>query len=315
MIRRVAVAIPVKNGARYLAEVLAAVAEQEIDADVETLVIDSGSTDGSHEIAREAGARVVEIAAEQFGHGRTRNFAFELTDSECVTFLTQDATLASVRWLASLVARLDAESRVGLSFGPHLPRPDTPIPIARELEEFFRSFSPDGAGRVDSSVDAGEPATGFFSNVNSAILRACWEEVRFRDVAYSEDQAFARDALAAGWRKAYAPDAPVLHAHDYPFTNFMRRYFDEYRGLRATTGHVEPFRVTRVARTVVRNALDDDRYAAGHGAAGVDRVVGGLRSLRHHAGRAAFAAVGARADRIPQALVRGLSLERHGHRK
>ena len=308
-LRRIAVAIPVKDGARFLAEVLAALASQEIDAEVETLVIDSGSSDGSLAIAREADAQVVEIAPGEFGHGRTRNLAFELTDSDCVAFLTQDATPAGDRWLASLVAPLDAVARIGLAFGPHLPRADTHVSIARELDEFFRSFSPGGSARVDSAVDAGEPATGFFSNVNSAILRACWEEVRFRDVSYSEDQAFARDALAAGWRKAYVPEAAVLHAHDYPFTTFMRRYFDEYRGLRTTTGHVEPFRVTKVARTVVRHALDDDRYAAERGAAGAKRLVSGLRSLRHHAGRAAFAAAGARADRLPPGLARKLSLE------
>jgi glycosyltransferase involved in cell wall biosynthesis len=249
---RVTVAIPVKDGARYLAEVLAEVAAQELDAQVETLVIDSGSSDGSVEIARAAGARVVEIAPEEFGHGRTRNLAFDLADSECVAFLTQDATPASPHWLANLIAPLDAEAGVGLSFGPHLRRSGTATPIARELEEFFGSFSPKGETRLDAAVDGADARTGFFSNVNSAILRECWEEVRFRDVAYSEDQAFAHDALAAGWRKAYVPDAAVLHAHDYPFTTFMRRYFDEYRGLKATTGHVESFRAARVARTVMR---------------------------------------------------------------
>jgi O-antigen biosynthesis protein len=306
---RVTVAIPVKDGARYLAELLAAVADQQVEAEVETLVIDSGSSDGSVDVARATGARVVEIAPEEFGHGRTRNLAFDLADSGCMAFLTQDATPAGPRWLASLLAPLDAEARVGLSFGPHLPRPDTGTPISRELEQFFGSFSPSGETRLDSAVDPAEPRTGFFSNVNSAILRDCWEEVRFRDVSYAEDQAFARDALAAGWRKAYVPGAGVLHAHDYPFATFMRRYFDEYRGLRATTGHVEPFRPAGVARTVVRNTLDDDRYAAEQGAGPVDRLATGLRSLRHHAGRAAFSAAGARADRLPGKLERLLSLE------
>jgi hypothetical protein len=30
----------------------------------------------------------------------------------------------------------------------------------------------------------------------------------------------------------------VLHAHDSPAVGFMRRYFDEYRGLRQT-GHIK----------------------------------------------------------------------------
>ena len=41
------------------------------------LVVDSGSRDGSVEIARAHGARVIEIAPAEFGHGRTRNLAAE----------------------------------------------------------------------------------------------------------------------------------------------------------------------------------------------------------------------------------------------
>ena len=106
----------------------------------------------------------------------------------------------------------------------------------------------------------------FLSNVNAAYRRACWEEIRFEDVAYSEDQAFGR-ALAAHprWRKAYHPGAAVLHAHDYPPFEFMRRYFDEYRGLRETIGHVEPIGVRSTVRDVRRLVAADRRYMADAG--------------------------------------------------
>jgi rhamnosyltransferase len=52
----VTVAIPVKDGERYLGEVLEAVAGQELALERETVVIDSGSSDRSVEIARAAGA-------------------------------------------------------------------------------------------------------------------------------------------------------------------------------------------------------------------------------------------------------------------
>ncbi len=56
---RVSVVIPVKDGARYLEELLAALRREGAD---EVLVIDSGSRDGSVAIARAAGAEVLEIA-------------------------------------------------------------------------------------------------------------------------------------------------------------------------------------------------------------------------------------------------------------
>ncbi len=38
----------------------------------------------------------------------------------------------------------------------------------------------------------------FLSNVNACYSRACWEEMRFAELDYSEDQAFGRAMLEAG---------------------------------------------------------------------------------------------------------------------
>jgi glycosyltransferase involved in cell wall biosynthesis len=303
------VIVPVKDGERYLAEVLEALAGQRFDGELEVLVVDSGSTDGSLEIARLAGARVLEIPPGAFGHGRTRNFAAEHAGGEQLAFLTQDATPADEHWLARLVSALDEGERVGFAFGPHAPRPDTPPMLARELVEFFGSFTRDGRIRVDEAADPAEPASGYFSNVNACILRSCWAEVRFRDVPYAEDHAFARDAFAAGWRKAFAPEAAVLHAHDYPFWQFMQRYFDEYRGLRDTLGHVEPLSAGHVRRLVARGVRGDLSYMRSAGYGRTSRLKWGVRSARHHGGRAVFSAVGSRAERVPKSARRLLSLE------
>jgi glycosyltransferase involved in cell wall biosynthesis len=308
---RVTVVVPVKDGARYLGELLEAVAGQRVDAEVEVLVVDSGSRDDSVEIARGRGARIIEIAPEEFGHGRTRNLAAERSAGDVIVFLTQDATPASETWLARLVAPLDPAARVGMSFGPHLPRPGTSPMIARELTEFFGSFTAEEL-RVDAEPDPSDPATGFFSNVNSAVLRECWDEVRFRDVQYAEDQAFARDAMAAGWRKAFVPAAGALHAHDYPFAEFMRRYFDEYRGLRETIGHVEPLGPARLAHNVRAQVGRDLGYMRAQGVSGPARAAWSLRSARHHAGRAIASALGSRHERMPQRVAQRLSLEGRG---
>ena len=97
----------------------------------------------------------------------------------------------------------------------------------------------------------------FLSNVNACYSRACWAEIRFPEVAYAEDQAFAKAMLAAGWLKAYHPGAAVLHAHDYTPGEFMRRYFDEYRGLRETIGHVEDMSPRTVAGVTRRQVAAD----------------------------------------------------------
>ena len=159
--------------------------------------------------------------------------------------------------------------------------------IARELTEFFAGFSPDGRPALQRLGD-----TTFLSNVNSCYLRACWEEIRFRDIGYSEDQAFGADMLQAGWSKVYQPRAAVFHAHDYGMVEFMRRYFDEYRGLQESTGHIEPFKAIESARYVVGAVATDRRWMAEHGVLGPARARWTARAAIHHGGRRIFSALG-----------------------
>jgi glycosyltransferase involved in cell wall biosynthesis len=297
--RSVSVVIPVKNGGPLLAEALEAVRAQ---GDVELIVTDSGSTDGSADLARAAGAEVIEIPPDEFGHGRTRNLAAERSSGELICFLTQDA-VPEPGWLAAYHEAFELDPRVGAAYGPHLPFPDTSPMIARELTEFFAGFSPNGTPALHRSGDL-----TFLSNVNACYLRECWAELRFPEIEYSEDQAFGVAMLEAGWVKAYHPGAAVRHAHDYGAVEFMKRYFDEYRGLREVSGHVEPLRPDAAARQVVR----DLRWMREQEMSPAERARWTARSIAHQGGRRVASALGSRAESLPAGLQRRLSLERRG---
>jgi O-antigen biosynthesis protein len=300
-VTRFSVVIPVRDGERYLEEVLAAVARENPD---EILIIDSGSRDRSFEIARAADVQILSIDPLQFGHGRTRNLGAEKTTGELICFLTQDATPCP-GWLAAYAEAFALGPRVGAAYGPHLPRADTSPMIARELTEFFATFSASGGPELQR---LGDPS--FLSNVNACYARACWEEVGFRDIAYAEDQAFGADMLATGWTKVYHPGAAVLHAHDYPYAEFMRRYFEEYRGLRAATGHQEMIGLRSTLRHVTSNVAADRRWMAERGIDGLPALRWSARSTVHHGGRRVFAALGSRAESLPPPVRRRLSHER-----
>ena len=297
---RTSAIIPVKDGERYLEELLAALAREGVD---EVLVVDSGSRDRSPEIARSAGATLLEIEPHEFGHGRTRNLAFEQTSGDLVCFLTQDATPCP-GWLSAYREAFSLGDGVGVAYGPHLPRSATSPMVARELTEFFASFSPSGAPQLQRD---GDPT--FLSNVNACYARSCWAEIRFREIAYSEDQAFGVDALAAGWSKVYHPGAAVLHAHDYGAVEFMRRYFDEYRGLRESTGHVEPFALASAIGQVRAAVAADRSWMLAHEMGSAEVAAWTARATVHHGGRRVFSALGSRAARVPAPLRRRLSLE------
>jgi rhamnosyltransferase len=275
-------------------------------------VCDSGSTDGSAEAARAAGARVISIDRDQFGHGRTRNLLMRETTGEVVVFLTQDAVPAGPDWLRAMVGAFDLAPDVGLACGPYVPRPDASVTTARELTEMFAGMAGPGGGPVvyrQADVPSPlrpSPAT-FHTDANGAVLRRAWEGTPFRDVAYAEDQLLAIDLLRAGWARAYVPAAGVEHSHDYPAGERFRRLFDEFRALHELYGLVMPAAPRTVLGTVRRQVAGDRAWALAHGASrrAADRAT--LASLAHHAERAAGAAAGTRAQRLPRAVRRWAS--------
>jgi glycosyltransferase involved in cell wall biosynthesis len=283
------VAIPVLNGGPLLAEVLDAVAAQEVDRAVEVVVIDSGSTDGSAELARRHGARVESIAHTEFNHGTTRNALMELASGDHVAFLTQDSIPAGSGWLAALLRGFTLADDVALVFGPHRPRPTASPMVRRELLELFARFGPE---QVDRDPTVGGRAT-FFSSANGAVARWAWERVPFRPVGYAEDMVLARDMLAAGLAKAYVPDAAVIHSHDLPPLKAFRRYFDDFRALAAVNGLREPLTPRYLAARVRGDVAADRAFMRREGL-----EVQTLRSLAHHVARALGRSLGTNADRL-----------------
>ena len=90
----------------------------------------------------------------------------------------------------------------------------------------------------------------------------------------------------------------------------MRRYFDEYRGLRETIGHVEGFGVRSSARIVRDSGRRRPRAGCASGACRAPSAGAG-RSARPSttAGARVFSALGSRADRLPAPVQRAVSLE------
>jgi glycosyltransferase involved in cell wall biosynthesis len=311
----ITVALPVLNAGPRLDEVLCAVRAQRWDGEVQLLVADSGSVDGSVELARRHGAEVVAIAPGTFAHGPTRNLLMARARGEIVAFLTQDATPADEQWLARLASGFELAGDVALAFGPYRPRSQASPSVARELSELFAAMAPDGAPVVDRAMPDGawrnvSARATFYTDANGAVARWAWERVPFPDVPYAEDRLLALHMLEAGFAKAYVPAAAVIHSHDYTPLNLLRRYFDEFRGLRETFGHVEPLDPRRTLGIMRRQVAADRTWARAAGADGPDLDLATLRSLRHFAIRAMGSQLGSRADRLPPTVRRILSLER-----
>ncbi len=231
------------NGGPALAETLRGIQAQDLSggdrplAPPEIVAIDSGSRDDTLAQLRAQAAQVHQIAPEAFSHGGTRNLGARLARGEWLVYLSQDAAPAHPRWLFNLTRHL-IEPAVAAAFGRQLP----PAGLG-PIETFFleQTYPPRAFRHARLGTDTQGARTGirriFFSNVNAAIKRTAWEQCPFpEDLIMSEDQAFARAALAAGYDLVYDPEAGVRHGHRYSLGQLFRRNFDSGYSLRGIAG-------------------------------------------------------------------------------
>jgi len=213
------------NAGGLLERVLEAVRSQCTRRRVEVVAVDSGSRDGTVGILQRHGVRVLTIAPGTFNFGRTRDFAYEQSRGDVVVNLSQDAVPASDGWLEALLKPLEETPEAGASCGPSLPDPHRDygqFPWEKNGYFYFTGEMACFRGRYGRGLS--------FSN--SAVPRAVWSGIRFREMPLGEDFYFQTRLHALGRPVVFAGDAAVLHHHDYTLGRLYRRCRDEGAALR-----------------------------------------------------------------------------------
>jgi len=212
-----------KNGEKHLRSVLDALYRQRnIDA-AEVIVIDSGSTDATLDIAAAFPVRLERIAPEAFGHGRTRNLGARLSRGRFLVYLPQDAVPAGPDWLATLLLPFQDPAVAGV-YSRQVPRAE-----ASAMEQFFLLTTYPARSDVKSLARAELAclARCFFSTVGGAVRASLWKEHPFDEgVIMSEDQAWSKEVMQAGHAVAYQSGAELVHSHEYGIVEVFRRNFD-----------------------------------------------------------------------------------------
>lgn len=201
------------NEARYLPELLQAVGTQRLDAlRAETVLIDSGSTDGTLEIAQGAGCTVTHIRREEFSFGRSLNRGCDAARGDILVFVSGHCVPTDEHWLQRLCQPI-VDGLAAYSYGRQVGGPDNRYSECRIFEKYYPPQS-----RI--------PQQGFFcNNANSALSRKAWEAHRFdEDLTGLEDMELAKRLVAAGGKVAYVADACVYHHHHETWAQVKRRF-------------------------------------------------------------------------------------------
>ena len=167
---------------------------------------------------------VVQIEKKDFDHGRTRDVAARMADTDILLYMTQDVCLKDNNVFANMLKFFDRQS-VAAVYARQLPQKDCKI-----IERYTRAFNYPDKSSIKSKDDLDRLGikTYFCSNVCAAYERKTYLGLGgfVQKAIFNEDMIYAGRLIKAGYRIAYAANACVIHSHNYNNMEQLRRNFD-----------------------------------------------------------------------------------------
>jgi glycosyltransferase involved in cell wall biosynthesis len=214
---RVSVVVPAFNAERTLGDCLRALRAQSYTAaDLEIIVVDDGSRDGTAPIAQRNGVRV--IRRQNGGPGAARNTGWRAARGDWVAFTDADC-VPSRTWLAEMMRAVEpaggpppALGAAGATFGF-----DSKTPAARYV---------DLSGGLDAKRHLSHPLFPFAPSGNllyrrEALARSGGFDERYR--TYEACELHQRLRARDKGEFVFAPRAVVLHRHRTTWAAYWRQ--------------------------------------------------------------------------------------------
>jgi rhamnosyltransferase len=208
----VSIIIRTLNEERHLPALLKGIQGQQAAFSYEIVLIDSGSTDNTLEIADRFGCRILHISRSEFSFGRSLNRACEAAKGAYFALVSGHCIPWDQHWLQNLVQPL-AHGIVQYCYGRQVGAEHT----YWSERQIFAKYFPE-----ESSI----PQRGFYcNNANSAILADAWNRYKFNeDLTGLEDMHLAKRLVSDQGSVGYVADACVFHIHHEDWEQVQRRF-------------------------------------------------------------------------------------------
>lgn len=206
------------NEEKWFGDALKACQNQTLESgvDVELILVDSGSTDNTIQIANDYGCKVTHIKKSEFTFGRSLNVGCAASSGDILVFISAHCIPVNETWLQNLIKPL-LSGECDYSYGAQVGLPDvTRFSESQVFAHYYKS---------ESDLEQ----TGFFcNNANAATRRDTWQKYKFDELVTGlEDMVLGKAIVADGGQVGYVADAAVTHIHEESLEQTKRRYFRE----------------------------------------------------------------------------------------
>ncbi len=189
------------NEERHITRLLTGISQQTLK-DVEVVLVDSGSTDGTVAAAQRFPINVMHIDPREFTFGRSFNTGIAAARGDLIAMISAHCYPVYPDWLERLLEPF-ADERVAITYGKQRAGETSYFSEC----EYYRHLYPD-----QPILQQDHP---FCNNANSAIRRALWVEHPFDErLPGLEDLGWARWATDQTYRVVYVPEAEIIHLHN-----------------------------------------------------------------------------------------------------
>jgi len=186
--------------------------DQQTFQEREVVLVDSGSTDATLEIASKYDVKIVNIKSSEFTFGRSLNRGVEAAEGTYIVIISAHCYPVYPDWLEQLLRPFE-DQQVAVSYGKQRGADSNHY----SEHQFFRTYFPD-----ISQPDQGQPYT---HNANAAIRRSLWEEHPYNEeITGLEDLAWSSWAKSQGYSIAYVSEAEIIHIHKETIKQIHNRY-------------------------------------------------------------------------------------------